>query len=362
MAGPKITQHPTGTKNPRARNNTQHLVNPQKISQRIRKGQGRKYAPYFKENEILPIPELTEALEPKILSFVVIDQKTRRLAGIKKEAFEEVLRSVGIPCRYFCRRSFATWNILLSSEDLVIKIALGNITTKHYKLQPEYRDQRHIRVTVCGVPIQLNGDVLAAYLSKYGEVDEVTLARSPAGTAHGDYVINMCLNREGFQAIPHIIKYQERNIMVIVEGRRSLCWSCKQLGHFSRSCPQTTKMSTATSATATTVTATATITTDPGKKPEHGDDPNKEEGWTQVVRKGKKPQSPPNKIPTEATITDTTVKPTTTRETTTENKQTPPPLDKNKKKKRKKKTPSTRTTARGNGNLNKFIDSGMAPT
>ena len=140
---------------------------------------------------------------------------------------------------------------------------------------------------MCGIPIQLNGDVLAAYLSKYGEVDDVTLARSPARTAHGDYVINMGLNREGFQVIPHIIKFQDRNMMVIVESKRPLCWSCKQLGHFSRSCPQTSKMSTAMSATATTATATATITTGPGKKPEHGDDPNKEVGWSQVVRKGK---------------------------------------------------------------------------
>ena len=67
-----------------------------------------KYAPYFKNNEIPPIPELIEAVEPKTLFFVVTDLKTRRLAGIKKEAFEEVLRTVGIPCRYFCRRSFAT--------------------------------------------------------------------------------------------------------------------------------------------------------------------------------------------------------------------------------------------------------------
>ena len=107
--------------------------------------------------------------------------------------------------------------------------------------------------------------------------------------------------------------------MVIVEGRRPLCWSCKQLWHFSRSCPQTTKMSTATSVTATT---------DPGKN---------KEGWTKVVQTGEKPK---NKIPTEATITtttDTTVKPTTRETATTENKQTIPPPDKNKKKKRGKK-------------------------
>ena len=52
----------------------------------------RKYAKYFKENEILPIPELVEAVEPKTLSFVVTDLRTRRLAGLKKESFEELLK------------------------------------------------------------------------------------------------------------------------------------------------------------------------------------------------------------------------------------------------------------------------------
>ena len=61
-----------------------------------------KYAQYFVGNEILPIPEIVEALEPRILSLVVSDIKTRRLVGLKKEAFEELLKKAGIPCQYFC--------------------------------------------------------------------------------------------------------------------------------------------------------------------------------------------------------------------------------------------------------------------
>ena len=49
-----------------------------------------KYEKYFKDGEILPIPELVEAVEPKTLSFVVTDIKTKRLAGIKKETFEDL--------------------------------------------------------------------------------------------------------------------------------------------------------------------------------------------------------------------------------------------------------------------------------
>ena len=46
-----------------------------------------KYAEYFKNNQILPIAELVEAVEPKTLLFIMTDLRTRRLAGLKKEAF-----------------------------------------------------------------------------------------------------------------------------------------------------------------------------------------------------------------------------------------------------------------------------------
>ena len=61
----------------------------------------KKYANYYKDWEILPIPELVEAVEPKTLSFVVTGQKTKRLAGLKKETFEDLLKTVNIPGKYF---------------------------------------------------------------------------------------------------------------------------------------------------------------------------------------------------------------------------------------------------------------------
>ena len=48
---------------------------------------------------------------------------------------------------------------------------------------------------MCNVPIQLNEEVLAAFLSTYGDIEEVTKAKSPSGTAHGDYLFTMCLDR-----------------------------------------------------------------------------------------------------------------------------------------------------------------------
>ena len=136
---------------------------------------------------------------------MITDLKNKRLAGIRKDTFEELLKSAGIPCRYFYWQSFATWNVLLPSEELIKKLTRINVTIKNFRFQPEYRDTWRIRVTVCSVPIQLNGEVLAAYMSVYGSVKEVSMVHSAGRMAHGDYVLDICLNREGLSShYPHI--------------------------------------------------------------------------------------------------------------------------------------------------------------
>ena len=248
-----------------------------------------KYANYFKDGEMLPIPELVQAVEPKTLSFVVTDLKTKRLARLKKETFEDLLKTANIPGKYFCCRSFATWDVLHPSEEVAKKLAGGNITTRFFRLQTEYRGKCRIKVTVCNISMQLSGDVLAAYLSIYGSVEQVTQVTSNSGTAYADYVFVMCIDRGGFNNIPHIIKYRDQSMMVVVEGRKPLQWNCKKkIGHFSRNCPRktttTTTMTTTTTAPetspATTITTTATdptttltiknIEDHPNKKDEEG--------------------------------------------------------------------------------------------
>ena len=180
--------------------------------------------------------------------------------GLKKDKFEEILKAAGIPARYFCRRSFVTRDILLLSQELAIKLASNSsITTKQYRLQPEYMGRRMIKVTVCNVPIQLSGDVLAAFLSDYGDVEDFTTMTSSSGTAHGDYSYTMCLNRGGFQAIPHTLDYEELAMLVVVEAWKPRCWHCKQIGHFSRSCPQKITNTTVTTTSTPQTTATTTI-------------------------------------------------------------------------------------------------------
>ena len=143
-------------------------------------------------------------------------------------------------------------------------------------------------VTVSNVSMQLSGDVFESYLSVYGDVEEVTQIKTSSRTAYGDYTFIMCLDRRGF--ISHTIKYRDKTMMVVVEGRRPLCWSCKELGRFSPSCPQKTTTTTATSTKTATNTAALTNTTATSiviNETETGDQPNKEEGWTQVTRRKK---------------------------------------------------------------------------
>ena len=160
--------------------------------------------------------------------------------------------------------------------------------------------RRRIKVTICNVPIQLNEEVLAAFLTILGDIENIEKCKSANGTAHGDYIFTMCLDRGGFTAIPHVLEYENQVMTVVVEGRKPQCWNCKQLGHFSKSCPQkTTKTTPSTTTTATETTTTATIAataavaaavTSAGKnetpKAKTGDSPDKEDGWTQVVKGG----------------------------------------------------------------------------
>ena len=283
-----------------------------------------RFAKYFKGNEILPIPEIAEKIAPRVLSLVVSDLKTKRLVGLTKDVFEELLRKAGIPCQYFCRKSFATWDVLLPTEKQAAKTAESDIITKHFRLQPEYKGTRRLRVTVCNVPAIITGEVLAAYLSAFGHVEEVNLLRSPVGTAYGDYAFRLCLSRDGFKAIPETLICGDRQMMVMVEGRRPRCWGCKQIGHITKFCPQRPDNKASTTTTTTKDVAATTITINKeaeAKGPGQVQPKNNQEGWTEVTKKrrgspkqGEKSQtsSPPQKqtrAPAAAAAAKTTPEP-----------------------------------------------------
>ena len=119
-----------------------------------------------------------------------------------------------------------------------------------------------------------------------------------------DYVLSICLDREGFQAIPHIITYKDQHMMVVIEGKRELCWACKQLDHHAKTCLQKTSK---TSTTITTTNhnkakeATSGVT-------ELGDQlDNQEKGWNRVIRKKKSITTDPST--TEATAQSPSLSP-----------------------------------------------------
>ena len=204
------------------------------------------------------------------------------------KTFEELLRKAGIPCQYFCRKTFATWDVLLPTEEQAAKAAANNIVTKHFRLQPEYKGTRRLRVTVSNVPAYITGEVLAAYLNAFGQVEEFNLLRSPAETAYGDYAFRLCLTKDGFKVTPEILICGDRQMMVMMEGRRPRCWACKQIGHIAKFCPQKNE-----NAAATTTTDSAATTTTISKQAEaQGPSQvqpktNDQEGWTEINRKRK---------------------------------------------------------------------------
>ena len=284
-----------------------------------------RFAKYFKGNEILPIPEIAEKITPRVLSLVVSDLKTKRLVGLTKDVFEELLRKAGIPCQYFCRKSFATWDVLLPTEKQAAKTAESDIITKHFRLQPEYKGTRRLRVIVCNVPAIITEEILAAYLSAFGHVEEFNLLRSPAGTAYGDYAFRLCLSRDGFKAIPETLICGDRQMMVMVEGRRPRCWGCKQIGHIAKFCPQRPEKKASTTTTTTTTTtkdvAATTITINKeaeAKGPGQVQPKNNQEGWTEVTKKRRGSPKQGEKSPTSSPPQKQTRAPAAAAKTTPE--------------------------------------------
>ena len=108
-----------------------------------------------------------------------------------------------------------------------------------------------------------------------------------------DFVLNICLNSEGFQALPHILTNRDQQMMVIVEGRRPCCWFWKQLGHLSRICPQKSTINSSNSNI--NPGKTTCPTTNPALEPRAPPKKKTEERWTQVTRKRGKPDPQNNR-------------------------------------------------------------------
>ena len=166
------------------------------------------------------------------------------------------------------------------------KLSESCITTKFFRLQPEYMDTQRICVTVCNVPANLPG-LLVASLSAYSRVEEMAQLRATTETIHGDYAFRLCLDKKGFQAIPDTLFFWDRQMMLIVEGRRLRCWNCKHFGHLTKICPQKAADTTQQPKEAGDSTTEATTETE---------STNTDTEWTQITRRTKRMEKTPRKL------------------------------------------------------------------
>ena len=200
-----------------------------------------------------------------------------------------------IPGHYFCRRSFGTCDVLLQTKEQAAKLTESCITTKFFRLQLEYMGTQRICAPFCNVPANLPGEVVASFLSAYGRVEEMAQLRATAGAAHRDYAFRLCLDREGFQAIPDTLYFQDRQMMVVVEGRRPRCRNCKQVGHLGKICPQKaadTTQQLKESGTNTTNTSYTTNATSEAENNATLEATSTDNEWMQVKRREKREEPP----------------------------------------------------------------------
>ena len=260
----------------------------------------KHFKQYVEGNVLQPIPEVWKKLEPRVLSLVATDRNTKRLTGAKREDVVELLLANGIPAKYICRRSFGTWDILLPTEEEAKKLAKEIVYHKQLRMQPEYRGRRKTNITIYNVPVDLSTEYLAAFLSKYGDVEAMSPSYERGSIQTGDYLFLLNLNLEGFKAIPDRIEFRGLQITIQVEGRKPHCWVCRKQGHIAKDCPARAPANPKTAPPAKSKSYAAATT----KAAQIG--PSKEavntkaaaaaakttktgEGWTEVVRKGNKP-------------------------------------------------------------------------
>ena len=124
-----------------------------------------------------------------------------------------------------------------------------------------------------------------SFLGVYGRVEAISQLQAAAGTSHGDDVFRACLDRVGFQAIP--IYHKDRQMMVVIEGKRPHCWNCKQVGHIAKVCPRKAPNEVKTTQLPNPPEVEATKETSETEKP-----PSTEGGWTQVTRWRRKSDTP----------------------------------------------------------------------
>ena len=141
---------------------------------------------------MLPIPEVTKALEPRTVlrhghpkDPMSCNPQKRHFWGTYEKQWSSM--SILLPSK-LC-------NILLPSK-VAVKLTSKNIITKNYQRQTEYMGMRRTKIVIYNVPGNLSGDYLTSILSIYGQVEEVTPLRGGTGMANRDYAFILRLKKK----------------------------------------------------------------------------------------------------------------------------------------------------------------------
>ena len=127
-------------------------------------------------DRILPILELLEEVEPKTLSFVIPDLRTRRLARLKKRDIRGVPKDCGRPISVRLQAKFRHVERPAALGEFSQKAVRGHNNNKLGSQCATFRSSS----------MEMSSPLI---LSAYGCVEEVLLARLAARTAHGNYII-----------------------------------------------------------------------------------------------------------------------------------------------------------------------------
>lgn len=202
-----------------------------------------------------------------------------------------------MPANYICRRSYATWDVLLPSPEDAIRLAKADHRGKRIRLQSEYLNKRRTNVTMLNVSVFMEARQVGAILSQYGDVESVTPVRGQRNVITGDHKVKMVLDKTEFHKIPAMMKFDEWTMTIIVEGRRPQCWHCQKQGHMAKNCPK--RLPATAPPTSQGMPPTKEPTQTQAAGPPATSTTPAVAGWSTVTKKGRRSKSMPKQTVTQ---------------------------------------------------------------
>lgn len=122
-----------------------------------------KYEHFIDGKELLPVPARMGTGNRRTISLLTTHIKTHKFIGINRKILEEALKSLKIGSKILARRSNATWDILLATENAAKDLAGSILIIKAVRLQTEYLGTRKPKVTLYSVTLYISVDHLGLF-------------------------------------------------------------------------------------------------------------------------------------------------------------------------------------------------------